>query len=101
MIISFDLLDIDGNSIQLGDRVLVYQQAYEVVDREGNEVTIDIDRPLPVADVPWFVGVVQWGFTMLRLEVAIEESLREGIPPASISMGGPGYSFQVIERNKN
>lgn len=99
MIIKTQLLDINGHAIDLGDKVTIYKLDHQEVGREGDVVEVDITKPLPIADVPLAVGVVEFCKFQLALIVRITEFLSEtfnhGV--ASISMGMHSYAYELTK----
>lgn len=60
----FEFKDIDGKDIKLRDRVFVFSQDYEVIAADYSDrvpvVLVDSNKPLPLKDVPLFIGTVYW-----------------------------------------
>ncbi len=102
MNIEVQVKDINGNEINLGDRVYAYAQNYAEISRsepdEGGIQVVELDtsKPKPIQDVPLFVGVVAWSEDMLALEIVIEDILVEwGSSPSRIRMGGGCYVYEI------
>lgn len=102
MTITLELQDIDGQPLELGDRVFGFAQSYAELSRKGGgfsgeclEIEEDRTRPMPVKDVPLFVGAVAWCSEMLNLVIDVEEIFADWqLPPSRISMGGGHYVYQ-------
>jgi hypothetical protein len=94
MNIEFSLKDINGEELELGDLVWVYNQDYEEVGREEDEdgtvVEIDITRPRPVADIPVFIGKLVWQEDLYQLDLEIVTRIDrnyEGVGSVSLGIG--------------
>lgn len=103
MTLTFDLRDLNGRSVNLGDKICAYAQEYEVTHREETPgetpvECLDTTRPKPFKDVPLFIGRVVWSDAALALEVKIEEVMvRWEIKPASVFLGGGQFVFEVLD----
>lgn len=102
MTIEVTIRDINGAIIKEGSRVCAYEQRYAEVSRDESGpvpiVEVDISRPMPIKDVPLFIGRVRWSHEHLAFEIAIEKMLVDWVsPPCSVRMGGGSYAFELME----
>lgn len=102
MNIEIKLHDINGNPINIGDRVLVYEQRYAEFSRdESGPVTViclDQTRPKPIVDAPLVSGIVIWSPTELAVEIKVDKYFQNWqTKPSHIKAGGGCYAFELID----
>lgn len=87
MTITTSFKDIDGRDINLGDKVFVFSQEYEVIEEDYSDgvpvIMVDFSKPLPIKDVPLFLGRVEWCDDRKALIVRVEKEFGEGRGVAS------------------
>ncbi len=105
MTIKAEIRDMNGVPLALGQRVRVYEQRHAVVERNDvcgvPVVTVDTARPLPVADVPLFEGVLRWNEFEAMLEITVERLWAwgedDGMPtPTAVKFGGASYAVEAV-----
>ena len=98
----FSLKDIDGQELQLGDRVFAFEQEYESVVVEEDEdisiVEIDRSKPLPLLDVPLYIGRLTWDPEFMQVMVKVERTLVEE-PVGVTSFPAHHYVYQKATNN--
>jgi hypothetical protein len=101
MKIEFELKDINGEDLQLGDLVWVYRQDYEEIGREEDEgglcIEIDITKPRAITDVPLFIGKLVWQEDLYQLDLEVCEVVDDVYRNlGSISLG-IGYALEKMK----
>lgn len=98
-----EIRDINGTPIVAGSRVCVYPQEYAVISRSNTEygetptALVDSRRPLPIKDLPLFIGRVRWNQYLLAFDVAVEQVLGATLGQVSVTMGGGNYAYEVLD----
>lgn len=102
MKLEIELNDVNDKPINIGDRVIAYEQAYKIIevgyyDELDRVVVVDMEKPLPTKDIPLFIGKVAWNKDDLCLELIVEKLLADWEPkPATIKMVN-GYAYELYE----
>lgn len=101
MILTVIIKDINGHEIVEGSRVCAYEQNYVEVSRDESGlvpiIEVDSSRPIPVKDVPLFIGHVRWDDEQLCFMVVIEKMMVDWNPaPCSVHMGGGSYTYELM-----
>lgn len=88
---------LSGEDIYEGNEVLVYPREYAIAEQLSEEIcVVDTSKPLPVADLPYARGIVEWNPDMLWYQVRLNWACKawSNPMPASIAMGS--YAFDKV-----
>jgi hypothetical protein len=90
-------IGLSGDPIYEGDEVLVYPQAYAIMQQLSEDVyVVDTSKPLPVPDTPYAKGVVEWNPEMLWYQVRVNWACKAWSDPMPVSLAMGSYAFDRV-----
>lgn len=100
------LIDRNGKDIYEGDILMAYEARYQktllsdVTGPFGDDgipvYEVDMTKPLPVPDVPWFTAFVEWNTTMAGYWLRYINKRADWGPGVSTSLVDGHYTLEVI-----